>query len=539
MRIAFFGNTNNYPLMLAAALRRLGHDAVLVVNRPELLHRPESKYPEWKDAYPDWILDCSHLPEAEFAALSPAIEPVLDFLTVGSHALIVNDLGASLLDLCGDIPTVALLTGSDVTYYANPESVEVRLRGTSQDFRASARGRLTDRRAQEFVERQRNGIRRARVVSAPWPGLAPSLDAVLADIGVDPARRTFVFMADVERTAAHAPSNNREATRLRIVNGARLNWKKPLPPGFSSMDHKGTDILLEGFAQFRAAGGDADLVLFRKGLHIAETEQLADTLGVSDRIIWREEASHETFWREIVDADIVCDQFGDSFPAMVALDAMALARPVVANFPEAMSARFPVPIPACHASTSSDVAAHFIALAGSEATRRHIGAAAQRFTHEYLSPTAAAVHLLAYPGVLSAAQRERVQIAARLRVVAERADSATITTDDALAHSGVADAWRAITLRPEDMRKEHGHGWTWRLPPNVPPGDRSGDHRSLTLLLENLCPLGPVHSLHDAIRSHGCGRYSHWEERLYFSTSDNSDPRTNDRIYTAIARTAS
>ena len=43
--------------------------------------------------------------------------------------------------------------------------------------------------------------------------------------------------------------------------------------------------------------------------------------------------------------------------------------------------------------------------------------------------------------------------------------------------------------------------------------------------------LGPAHSLHETIRNKGEGLYSHWGEYLYFSTSDNTDPAKNGRLY--------
>src|SRR5882724_4430977 len=42
---------------------------------------------------------------------------------------------------------------------------------------------------------------------------------------------------------------------------------------------------------------------------------------------------------------------------------------------------------------------------------------------------------------------------------------------------------------------------------------------------------GPSNALHDDIRKIGIGRYSFWHAQVYFSTSDNSDPRTNGRHY--------
>lgn len=61
--------------------------------------------------------------------------------------------------------------------------------------------------------------------------------------------------------------------------------------------------------------------------------------------------------------------------------------------------------------------------------------------------------------------------------------------------------------------------------------------RSRLLILENGAPLGPRASSHADIQAKGEGRYSHWSDEfstyLYFSTSDNSDPRHNRRTYVA------
>lgn len=52
-------------------------------------------------------------------------------------------------------------------------------------------------------------------------------------------------------------------------------------------------------------------------------------------------------------------------------------------------------------------------------------------------------------------------------------------------------------------------------------------------IYENGVELGPAHAAHQDIRRHGGGRFSHWgNNTLYFSSSDNSDPKTNKRIYT-------
>jgi hypothetical protein len=52
-------------------------------------------------------------------------------------------------------------------------------------------------------------------------------------------------------------------------------------------------------------------------------------------------------------------------------------------------------------------------------------------------------------------------------------------------------------------------------------------------LRENGLLLGAAHSAHQDIRSQGGGRFSHWYDYLYFSTSDGTDPRVNGRAYVA------
>lgn len=395
MRIGIFGNTNNYPLLLALGLRRLGHETFLIVNRKERLHRPESKYPEFEAGYPYWIKDCSGIPEDDFVAAALSIGPVIDFLD-NSDALLLGDLGPSLLEFCAR-PAIALLTGSNLTYYANREMPALRQQGLDAAYAATPSARLWSRRLDEFVVRQREGIRKATAVSAPLPGLVPEMDALLHDIGVDRGRRDFFYIADTSRPPVSPGKAN---SRLRVVNGARLNWKKPLPPGFVSLDHKGTDVLLHGFAAFIAAGGDAELVLFRKGLHVAETEALASSLGIADRVDWREETSLIEFYRELMQADVVCDQLGDAFPGLAGLDAMAIGVPVIANFqPEVMASHFPQPIAACQARSASEVADHLKMLSASHRARIAAGRAARHFARMHLSPEANARRCLRHFGV--------------------------------------------------------------------------------------------------------------------------------------------
>jgi hypothetical protein len=69
--------------------------------------------------------------------------------------------------------------------------------------------------------------------------------------------------------------------------------------------------------------------------------------------------------------------------------------------------------------------------------------------------------------------------------------------------------------------------------PYVVLSDGNGRLKESNLTLsENGAPLGPAHSLHQQIEDVGGGAYSHWGNKLIFSSSDGSDPRANGRTYT-------
>ena len=87
----------------------------------------------------------------------------------------------------------------------------------------------------------------------------------------------------------------------------------------------------------------------------------------------------------------------------------------------------------------------------------------------------------------------------------------------------------ASTLKPE-----------WPLFFEIRSDQSAYPRQSNLIVLEDGRPLGPPHSVHLDIKEKGSGRYSHWAwstgSMVIFSTSDNSDPRTNGRRYDIAAR---
>jgi hypothetical protein len=81
------------------------------------------------------------------------------------------------------------------------------------------------------------------------------------------------------------------------------------------------------------------------------------------------------------------------------------------------------------------------------------------------------------------------------------------------------------------VQHESGHCWVTPVPKHL-LSDR--ESWSKLQVLEDGRPLPQAHSAHDDIRRLGSGRFSHWGDQIYFSTSDNSDPATNERTYEIV-----
>lgn len=78
---------------------------------------------------------------------------------------------------------------------------------------------------------------------------------------------------------------------------------------------------------------------------------------------------------------------------------------------------------------------------------------------------------------------------------------------------------------------EQEQGFCFKATVNVPV-ESDCEGASSLVVFEDGVPLPGPHSRHEDIRTKGGGRYSHWRDHVYFSATDNSDVRTNGRIYT-------
>ncbi len=386
MRIGFLGNANNYPFLLARAIRAMGHDVVFLVAGDQILDRPENRYPDISPgSYPDWIVDLGVVSPEDYVFPTSAFHKAVKLLSE-CDAVVVNGFGPALALSCHR-PSVAILTGGDLEPHADWNYPI----GLLKDFRrqrrlVGTRGVLT---GFYVTYRQRRGIRGALAVCYFPEGVVPAGDRLLSSIMRTGQVRLSLMMTDTEAIRPIPPPANR---KIRVFNVARLIWKRPDPRAHSDLDFKGTDILLKGAKRFVERHGDCiELVLVRKGLHVAETLDLVKQLELPGTVTWVDEMSQKDVLEQYRLADIVTEQLATSTVGMGGLDAMAVGRPVIANGrAEIQGSPLGRQSPVCQATNEGEVAAHLERLVFDPAERLRIGKLSREYVEEHLSASRAA-----------------------------------------------------------------------------------------------------------------------------------------------------
>lgn len=391
MKIGFLGNTNNYPFTLAYELKRAGHDVIFLVDRPEALHRPESKYPEVAAYYGRWIFESPLIrPHDVVFGLTSKRVPLSELANV--DLLVLNGFGPAVF---ADIkkPKFVIITGADLDSYADSEfPSRVSFESNSKVLR-QVLSPLKRSIYRKFVAQQRRGISQAQLLEYSFPGLLKHGDRLLDALGVEEEKRCWFLLADTSKIEYKAPLNR---ATLRLFCMARLNWCEPFPAGIDSvLDNKRTDILLHGISDFiRRTGHSIEVRMVRKGLHVAESMELAAKLKIDHLIHWLDEMTHDEFYKEIVAANVVSDHFGQGVVGLGVRDALAAGRPVLVNESSGIFHKYlGEDLPILSAASPEDISRHLESLGLDFAYQQKLGQMARVFAEKHCSPTAARLKL--------------------------------------------------------------------------------------------------------------------------------------------------
>lgn len=386
MKIGFVGNTNNYPFMLALALKRLGHEITFIIDSSEKLHRPENYAPTG---------DLIGINIHDFPGVIQKFHNLLFYsedvkricrLISDQDAVIANGIWPIVARSTGK-PYIALLTGSDLEVYGNL-SFLMRDYWKQSEHLPLYRKLIRTAIAGAVGWKQSRAIKFASAFNYFPPGIVPNGDLIIKKIRPQGQRLSFM-MTDVQRRTLSTPPLNKTP---RVFLTARHTWALPHKEGTCPLDYKGNDIFLKGVALFKEKTGlPLDVVLVKKGLDVEESRKLISQLAIEDYVTWLDEMTQKEVFQQYCDADIVADQFATSMIGMGAMDAMAIGRPLIAHcHPEVLEKHLGVRTPICQASTPEEVCAQLVRLY-EPSSRKKIGEESHDFAKKYLSSEYAAV----------------------------------------------------------------------------------------------------------------------------------------------------
>lgn len=381
-KVFFFGNVNNYPLWLAQGFLALGRQVTLVVNSTLSRHNPNSYLSDNEIAsLPGFtVVDGRHLTPKYLAENKVSVKNFIQKYSKGADLAILNDTGPSVSRYL-NCPHMAFLTGSDLTTFASPRWIEQLSSGWSQEYLNDFAGHAEIKHYRRLVKDQQNGIRSAFCVSFAAKGLIPEGDGILEEFGIKDRDRMFIFLS-CPRALSQIPIARSRKNRLRILNGARILWKKTHNIRPTSQDLKATNLLLDGFVNYVRKGGSGILTLVKKGNDVSEAERFIEEQKIANQVVWMPEVSLNEFGNVIKAHDLVIDQLGHSFPGMVTTQAIALGRPTLANLRQGV---FPFDLPGLNAETAQQVSDQLFRAQNNREELNRLGELSRRFAGDHLS----------------------------------------------------------------------------------------------------------------------------------------------------------
>lgn len=117
---------------------------------------------------------------------------------------------------------------------------------------------------------------------------------------------------------------------LRLFHASHLDFKVSDPGAFRN-SAKGNDRFLRAFLRALDEGLDADCVLLDRGPDRGVARAMIDESRHAGRFTWLPHLSREAFFAEMARADMVVDQFDVGGLGGIAIEAMALGKPVLTH----------------------------------------------------------------------------------------------------------------------------------------------------------------------------------------------------------------
>jgi len=133
------------------------------------------------------------------------------------------------------------------------------------------------------------------------------------------------------------------SSRLRFFHPSHIDFKEVDNSEYRKSS-KGNDRFFKAFIRALDNGLDAECVLLSRGADVGPAREIINASKHRDRFIWKNELSRQELVREIIQSDLIIDQFDIGIMGGITVEAMALQRPVMIYLSKkTMDMVYPVP----------------------------------------------------------------------------------------------------------------------------------------------------------------------------------------------------
>jgi glycosyltransferase involved in cell wall biosynthesis len=131
-------------------------------------------------------------------------------------------------------------------------------------------------------------------------------------------------------------STKTDTSRIRLFHPSNLDWNGS--NSFSQrVSTKGNDRFIRALARAINAGMDIECTMLDRGKDRELAHQMINDLNITENVIWKPHLDRYDLIREMVEADVIIDQFDVGGFGGIAAEAMSIAKPVMIYIDESTS----------------------------------------------------------------------------------------------------------------------------------------------------------------------------------------------------------
>ena len=323
------GNTNNCVFDLAHAFTQFGWEVTQLLTQSGDLHDPKQrlKLKYFKDTKVTFV-DFRYISEESQLSHPSDITNFLEKVRDEFDLAILDNIGPSFFAYINS-PKICYISGSNLSYYGNPDLYKYRIQNWASDYLESSHGKHMIDIYKEFSQKQSTGIRNAELIISYPLGIVPAEDTLLKELDALDIPRFFhkPYTPDVYKLIRKLTESN-YFRKMRVISAARIE-DISLHPGDNERDDKGSDHFLKLIEGLHKNKWHGQLTIFKKGKSFGNFMKILSEKGLDNFVKVLPELNFNGYLREIASNNYVIDSLGKSPIGKVAIDASQLGKKVV------------------------------------------------------------------------------------------------------------------------------------------------------------------------------------------------------------------